>query len=176
MFNEIDGDFKDVAIRTFKVGLPVEHELRKSLTKKPVKVCVSLWIGLINTNGSRMISNRGRERQKWFPLTEETLGLRGTITTDLVEIFLDMLAFLLLRWLAKYSKSLCTKFKWPNKIGGDPMKRNQSLHCQYHQDRGHTTEDCRTLCDYLEQLVKIRKLRQFLYQPSGQRSQVGSAH
>ena len=23
-------------------------------------------------------------------------------------------------------------FKWPNKMGGDPMKRNQSLHCQYH--------------------------------------------
>ncbi|XP_023886129.1 uncharacterized protein LOC111998252 [Quercus suber] len=37
MFNEIDGDFNDVAIRTFKVSLPVEHDLRKSLTKKPVK-------------------------------------------------------------------------------------------------------------------------------------------
>ena len=34
MFNEIDGDFGDVAIRTFKVGPPTEHELRKSLTKK----------------------------------------------------------------------------------------------------------------------------------------------
>jgi len=37
MFNEIDGDFDDVAIRTFKVGLPAEHDLRKSLTKKPVR-------------------------------------------------------------------------------------------------------------------------------------------
>jgi len=37
MFNEIDGDFDDVAIRTFKVGLPTEHDLRKSLTKKLVK-------------------------------------------------------------------------------------------------------------------------------------------
>ena len=37
MFNEIDGDFEDVDIRTFKVGLPAEHELRKSLTKKPVQ-------------------------------------------------------------------------------------------------------------------------------------------
>ena len=35
MFNEIDGDFDDVAIRTFKVGLPTEHGLRKSLTRKP---------------------------------------------------------------------------------------------------------------------------------------------
>ena len=37
MFNEIDGNFDDVAIRTFKVGLPTEHDLRKSLTRKPVR-------------------------------------------------------------------------------------------------------------------------------------------
>ena len=35
IFNEIDGDFEDVAIRTFKVGLPTDHDLRKSLTMKP---------------------------------------------------------------------------------------------------------------------------------------------
>ena len=40
MFNEIDGDFDVVAIRTFKVGLPAEHNLRKSLTRKSVRsVC-----------------------------------------------------------------------------------------------------------------------------------------
>ena len=36
IFNEIDGDFNEVAIKTFKVGLPSEHGLRKSLTCKPV--------------------------------------------------------------------------------------------------------------------------------------------
>ena len=36
MFNEIDGDYDDVAISTFKAGLPTEHGLRKSLTGKPV--------------------------------------------------------------------------------------------------------------------------------------------
>ena len=36
MFNKIDDDFDDVAIKTFKVGLPFEHGLRKSLTDKPV--------------------------------------------------------------------------------------------------------------------------------------------
>ena len=34
-YNEIDGDFEDVAVRTFKVGLPMELEWRKSLTMKP---------------------------------------------------------------------------------------------------------------------------------------------
>ena len=37
MFNEIDGDFDDVVIRTFKVGLPTKHDLRKSLTRKQVR-------------------------------------------------------------------------------------------------------------------------------------------
>ena len=37
MFNEIDENFDDVVIRTFKVGLPTEHDLRKSLTKKPIR-------------------------------------------------------------------------------------------------------------------------------------------
>ena len=34
MFNEIKGNFDDVAIRTFKVSLHAEHDLRKSLTRK----------------------------------------------------------------------------------------------------------------------------------------------
>ena len=36
MFNEIDGDFDDVTISTFKLGLLTEHDLRKSQTGKSV--------------------------------------------------------------------------------------------------------------------------------------------
>ena len=36
MFNEIDKSYDDVAISTFKAGLPTEHDLRKSLTGKLV--------------------------------------------------------------------------------------------------------------------------------------------
>ena len=36
MFNEIDGSYNDVTISTFKAGLPIEHDLRKFLTSKPV--------------------------------------------------------------------------------------------------------------------------------------------
>ena len=42
MFNEIDRDFDDVAIRTFKVSLPTEHDLRKFLTRKPVRNVLQL--------------------------------------------------------------------------------------------------------------------------------------
>ena len=41
MFNEIDKSYDDVAISTFKAGLPAEHDLRKSLTGKPItNVCL----------------------------------------------------------------------------------------------------------------------------------------
>ena len=36
MFNEIDGDFDELAISSFKLRLPTDHGLRKSLTGKPV--------------------------------------------------------------------------------------------------------------------------------------------
>ena len=40
MYNEIDGDFDDVVISTFKVDLPTKHSIRKSLTGKLVtSVC-----------------------------------------------------------------------------------------------------------------------------------------
>ena len=36
MYNEMDENHDDVAISTFKSGLPTEHDLRKYLTGKPV--------------------------------------------------------------------------------------------------------------------------------------------
>ena len=35
MYNEMDGNFDDITINTFKSNLPAEHGLRKSLTGKP---------------------------------------------------------------------------------------------------------------------------------------------
>ena len=53
-------------------------------------------------------------------------------------------------------------FRWPNKMGGDPTRRNQNLYCTYHRDKGHTIEQCRVLKDHLEQLVKAGYLKEFM--------------
>ena len=65
-------------------------------------------------------------------------------------------------------------FKWSNKMAEDPTKRNQSLYCYYHQEQGHTTEDCRNLWDHLDQLVQGGKLKSLLYHSSGQGNQTSS--
>ena len=65
-------------------------------------------------------------------------------------------------------------FKGPNKMVGNPMRCNQNIYCQYHQDQGHITEDCRNFWDYLDQLVRDGKLKQLLHRSSGQGSHIGS--
>ena len=65
-------------------------------------------------------------------------------------------------------------FKQPNKMMGNPEKRNHNLYCQYHRDHGHTTKDCRSLWDHLDQLVREGKLKQLLHHSSGQGSQANS--
>lgn len=53
-------------------------------------------------------------------------------------------------------------FLWPNKMSGDVIRRNQSLYCSYHRDRGHITEDCQTLKDHFNQLKKAGYLKEFM--------------
>ena len=57
---------------------------------------------------------------------------------------------------------------------GNPEKRNRNLYYQYHRDHGHTTEDCRSLWDHLDQLVREGKLKQLLHHSSGLGGQTNS--
>ena len=65
-------------------------------------------------------------------------------------------------------------FKWPNKMVRNPEKQNRNLYYQYHQDHGHTTEDCKSLWDHLDQLVREGKLKQLLHHYNGLRGQANS--
>ena len=65
-------------------------------------------------------------------------------------------------------------FKWPSKIVENPEKRNRNLYCQYHRDYGHTTEDCRSLWDHLDQPVRKGKLKQLLHHSNGLGGQTNS--
>ena len=59
-------------------------------------------------------------------------------------------------------------FKWPSKMAGNLMRRNQSLYCHYHQDHGHIIEDCKNLWDHLDQLIQEGKLKHLLNYSNGQ--------
>ena len=67
MFNEIDENFDDVAIRTFKVGLPAEHDLRKSLTRKPARSVRQLMDHIDKYKRVEKDQQQGRGKAKVIP-------------------------------------------------------------------------------------------------------------
>ena len=67
MFNKINGDFDDMAIRTFKVGLPAENDLRKSLTKKPVRSVHRLMDRIDEHKWVKVDQQQGKGKAKVIP-------------------------------------------------------------------------------------------------------------
>ena len=63
MYNEMDGDFDDVAINTFKSGLLTEHGLRRSLIGKPVTSVRQLmdWIDKYKRVEEDQLQRKGNE-------------------------------------------------------------------------------------------------------------------
>ena len=169
MFNKIDGDFDDVAIRTFKVGLPTEHDLTKSLTKKPVR-SVRRLIDRIDEY-KRVEKDQLQDKGKGKVILQEMRDFRSDRYNNdrprrdfarqseptAPQMVNTMFQESMHQVLEKIKNE--SYFKWSNKMGRDPLRRNQSLYCQYHQEWGHTIEDCRTLWNHLEQLVKEGKLQ-----------------
>ncbi|XP_030950150.1 uncharacterized protein LOC115974072 [Quercus lobata] len=56
-------------------------------------------------------------------------------------------------------------------MAGESTRRDQNFYGQYHQDHEHTTENCRNLWNYLDQLVREGKLKHLLHHSSGHQGQ-----
>ena len=52
--------------------------------------------------------------------------------------------------------------KWPEKMKGDPNKRNRNKYCCFHRDYRHDTDECFDLKKQIENLIRQEKLRNFL--------------
>jgi len=163
MYNEMDGNFDDVAISTFKSGLPTEHDLRKSLTGKPVTSVRQLMDRIDKYKKVEEDQLQGKGKEKVIPQKRSDFksdqynnnhpmrdfaGQSGSTNMQTVNAVFKEPVHQVLEKIKNESF-----FKWPNKMAGDFMKRNQSLYCQYHQDHKHTTEDYRNLWNHLDQLV-----------------------
>ena len=67
MYNEMDGNFDDVAINTFKSSLPAEHGLRKSLTGKPATSVRQLMDRIDKYKRVEEDQMQGRRKEKVIP-------------------------------------------------------------------------------------------------------------
>ena len=144
MFNEIDGNFDDVAIKTFKVGILSEHGLRKSLIGKPVTSLRQLMDRVDKYKRIEDDQQQGKGKAKVISQEmrnfrsdrynnnrsrRDYAGQSGSTNTQMVSaVFREPVR----QVLEKIKNE--PFFKWPNKMVRDPTKRNQSLYYHYHQE------------------------------------------
>ncbi|XP_065633529.1 uncharacterized protein LOC136069190 [Quercus suber] len=155
MFNDMEGNFDGMAFSMFKLGLPTDHGLRKSLTGKPVTNIHQLMDRIEKYKRVKEDQQQGKGKDKVIPQERrdfrsnrynnnkprrDFVGQSGSTNLQAVNtIFKEPVHQVLEKVKNK------PFFKWPNKMVGNPERRNHNLYCQYHQDHGHTTEDCRSL-------------------------------
>ncbi|XP_070049628.1 uncharacterized protein [Nicotiana tomentosiformis] len=51
-------------------------------------------------------------------------------------------------------RSMGDKVRWPKEMRSNPNRRNPDFWCEFHNDRGHRTSDCRLLQGKVEHLLK----------------------
>ena len=79
MYNERDGNFDDVAISTFKVGLPNEHGLRKSLIGKLVTSMRRLMDQINKYKRVEEDQQQGKGKAKVIPQEKRDFRLKDYI-------------------------------------------------------------------------------------------------
>ena len=131
MFNEIEGKNDGVAITTFKAGLLADHDLRKSLTGKPVTSVHQLMDRIDKYRKVKVIPQERRDfrsdRYNNSQPRRDFVGQSGSADAQVVNaVFREPVQ----QVLEKIKNE--SFFKWPNKMAGEPRKRNSSLYCHYH--------------------------------------------
>ncbi|XP_019253694.1 PREDICTED: uncharacterized protein LOC109232397 [Nicotiana attenuata] len=59
-------------------------------------------------------------------------------------------------------EKLGTKVKWPQKMKSDPSTQKSNVLCEFHQERGHKTEDCIALWQELVNMLNQGHLRELM--------------
>ena len=140
IFNEIEGEHDDVAISTFKAGLPTEHDLRKSLTGKPVISVHQLMDRIDKYRRVEEDQLQGKGKAKVIPQErrdfrsdrynnnrprKDFVGQSSSTDTQMVNaVFQESVQ----QVLEKIKNE--PFFKWPNKMAEEPKRRNPNLY--YH--------------------------------------------
>ncbi|XP_050248859.1 uncharacterized protein LOC126696117 [Quercus robur] len=127
------------------MGLPEDSELRESLMRRPLEDIRQLMgrieeykrleVDRLQSKGKASIGNRPRQSgfqprpRKDLRIQEPELQLGEVNVTFKAPIH---------RIVDRIKNE--PYFKFPNKMGGDPSRRNQNLYCTYHRDKGHIIE------------------------------------
>ncbi|XP_030939442.1 uncharacterized protein LOC115964222 [Quercus lobata] len=139
MYNEMDDNHDDVAISTFKSGLPTEHCLRRSLTGKLVTSIRQLMDRIDKYKRVEEDQLQGKGKEKIIPHKGNDYRSERYNSNHPRRDFARQSGLTNMQAVnAVFRESVQQVlekvrnepfFKWPNKMTGDSSKRNQSLYC-----------------------------------------------
>ncbi|XP_065616247.1 uncharacterized protein LOC136061828 [Quercus suber] len=156
----MEDDFDEVTLNRFKLGLPTDYGLRKSLTGKPVTSIFQLMDRIDKYKRIEEHQQQAKGKDKVIPQerrdfrsdrysnNKQRRNFSGQSGSANIQVVNTVFKEPVHQVLEKIKNDQF--FKWLNKMVENPERRNHNLYCQYHQDHGHTTENCRSLWDHLD--------------------------
>ena len=172
-YNNIDGCGEEVAVRTFKLGLPLGTGLRQSLTKRPAPTLGKLmhridqFIRVEEDGGGTMSVQTVAQPKVIIPRPSarpsnaaKNLSSPSDFLAPFFRTFQTVFKELIYKLMEKIKRK--PFFVWPKKLLGNPALRDEKLYCTFHKDTGHMTENCHMLKTHLEQLASAGHLDQYI--------------
>ena len=151
LYKKIGGGNEQVAISTFRLRLPQESELKDSLTMRPPKNMHQLMRRI--EEHKRLEDNRLQSKGEAPTFSQYSRDSQPEKYQQRARREPRVRSLNLAPWPVGvnvtfkelvYKIHECIKnelyFQWPRKMDGDLARRNQSLYCSYHREKGHTIE------------------------------------
>uniref|UniRef100_A0A2N9GJR4 RNase H type-1 domain-containing protein n=1 Tax=Fagus sylvatica TaxID=28930 RepID=A0A2N9GJR4_FAGSY len=164
---------EEVAIRTFKLGLPTDMGLRQSLTKRPAQNLGKLMHRIdkfirVEEDGRgtppvQTVAQPKANAPKPAARTgnaAKSLSTPSNFVAPIFRAFKTIFKELIYKIMEKIKRK--PFFVWPPKLLGNLALRDGKLYCTYHKDTGHMTENCHMLKVHLEKLVSAGHLNQYV--------------
>uniref|UniRef100_A0A2N9GYD0 Reverse transcriptase domain-containing protein n=1 Tax=Fagus sylvatica TaxID=28930 RepID=A0A2N9GYD0_FAGSY len=151
-YNDIESCGEDVAVPTFKLGLPIDSEQFIRLEEdKSNNSTVQTEAPIQSPNIKPSAQTNKIPKVTSVPSNFVSPSFKAHSTVFKEPIY---------RILEKIKGE--PFFMWPPKMPGDPAAWNQRPMCSYHRERGHLTGNCYKLKSHLEQLVSDGHLSEYV--------------
>uniref|UniRef100_A0A2N9GNE9 Uncharacterized protein n=1 Tax=Fagus sylvatica TaxID=28930 RepID=A0A2N9GNE9_FAGSY len=172
-YNDIESCGEEVAITTFKMGLPADSGLRQSLVKHPPANLGKLMYKIdqfvrIEEDGRKPSMDQTVAQPK--PTIAKPVARSGNTSKNLsaprnfvaptFRAFETVFKQPIYKVIEKIKRE--PFFVWPPKMIGNPALKDGNLYCSYHREMGHMTENCHLLKVHLEKLASAGHLDQYI--------------
>jgi hypothetical protein len=172
-YNDIESCGEEVAITTFKMGLPTDSGLRQSLVKHPPGNLGKLMYKIdqfvrIEEDGRKAPTGQTVAQPKVTiakpaaraGITSKNLSAPKNFVAPTFRAFETVFKEPIYKVMEKIKRE--PFFVWPPKMVGNPALKDGNLYCSYHRERGHMTENCHLLKVHLEKLASAGHLDQYI--------------